>query len=439
MLIAGATLMSVTAFAQIVVDGTAEGLYGDPLAVQDTPTGFGDSFVGLVDFATGSEIDGIFAKIEGGNLYVVVSGNLESNFNKLELFIDTGVPGQNKLRGDNADVDFNGLNRMGDDGSGNGLTFDADFSPKYWFSVTGGDNTTYNLYANAAILEPGGGGYGAYAGTTTAASDGTLSGGDNFQNYKVTINNSNAAGVTDFSIDGAGDVRTGVEFCIPLASLGNPSSMKISAMVNGLFHDYLSNQVIAGVGGLSNLAEPRAVNFANIAGNQYVQIGSGPITDVLAPTSYTLGPQGAEEGTNDVSKVTTSDDIRAVAFNTTVANNNIPSIRYTFFFTSPVTTGITELKATFENQSQFANHEIRGGFVNASNNNSFFDVFTDVDITPNVDKVRVASLTNPADIAAVVAGDGTVKTALRGRKVGVMPAQKHRLRVDMAKLEVTHN
>jgi len=170
-------------------------------------------------------------------------------------------------------------------------------------------------------------------------------------------------------------------------------------------------------------------------GHPNIVVCEGPIT--LAPTAYTLGPQGSEEGANDVAKVQTSDDVRAVAFNTTVANNNIPSIRFTFFFTSPVTTGITELKATVEHQSQFANHEVRIEFVNASNNNAFFQVDSMVQGTPNADVTRSGSLTNAGDIAAVVAGDGTVKTTARGRKVGVMPAQKHRLRVDMAKLEVS--
>jgi len=161
----------------------------------------------------------------------------------------------------------------------------------------------------------------------------------------------------------------------------------------------------------------------------------GPIE--LLPDSYTLGPQGSEEGTNDVAKVQTSDDVRAVAFNTTVANNNIPSIRFTFFFTSPVTNGITELKATVEHQSQFANHEVRIEFVNATNNNAFFQVDSMVQGTPNADVTRSGSLTNAGDIAAVVAGDGVIKTTCRGRKVGVMPAQKHRLRVDMAKVDVS--
>lgn len=166
---------------------------------------------------------------------------------------------------------------------------------------------------------------------------------------------------------------------------------------------------------------------------------SGPITETLAPTSYVVGPQGSEEGANDVSKIVTSDNVRAVAVNTTVANTNIPSIRYTFNFTSPVTSGITELKSTVEHQSQFANHEVRLEFVNANNNNQFIQVDIMVQSTPNTDVVRSGSLTNAGDIASVVALNGLVKTTARGRKVGVMPAQLHRLRIDQAQLTVTYN
>jgi hypothetical protein len=159
----------------------------------------------------------------------------------------------------------------------------------------------------------------------------------------------------------------------------------------------------------------------------------------LAPTSYVVGPQGSEEGANDVNKIATSNDVRAVATNTAVANNNIPSIRYTFNFDSPVTSGITKLESIVEHQSQFANHEVRLEFVNASNNNAFIQVDVMVQTTPNVDVVRSGSLTNAGDIATVVSGSGLVKTTARGRKVGVMPAQTHRLRIDQAQLKVTYN
>jgi hypothetical protein len=94
----------------------------------------GTATSGQVDYANGSELDAAYAYVDMNNqiLYLFLSGNLESNFNKLEIFFDTVAGGQNRLRGDNSGVDFGGLNRMGDDGSGNGLTFDQGFEADYW-------------------------------------------------------------------------------------------------------------------------------------------------------------------------------------------------------------------------------------------------------------------------------------------------------------------
>ncbi|GIV17495.1 MAG: hypothetical protein KatS3mg022_2930 [Armatimonadota bacterium] len=264
-----ASFLFVTAtFAQPVIDGSWDPVY-QVLAVQNTQTGFGDSNLGQVDYANGSELDVAYGTYHSGWLYLLLAGNLESNFNKLEIFFDTRPGGQNRLRGDNPDVDFNGLNRMGDDGSGNGLTFDPDFEADFWVGVTGG-GSPYRLYANYAEL--GSPGLGLYLGNTGAASDGALVDGSNPFGIRVTINNSNAGGVTAGTGAGNGaDVMTGVELAIPLSALGNPTTpyIKVSAFINGVGHDYLSNQVLAGIGGGGNLGEPRQVNFGNIPGNQY--------------------------------------------------------------------------------------------------------------------------------------------------------------------------
>jgi len=273
-----AGLLSAAALAQTpTIDGTRDALYGTPIVVQNTPTGFGDSNLGQVDYANGSELDAAYAYVDTTNsiLYLFLAGNLESNFNKLEIFFDTVAGGQNRLRGDNANVDFNGLNRMGDDGSGNGLTFDAGFEADYWIGITGG-GSPYALYANWAQLLTGGGGPGDYLGTTGAASDGTLTGGNNPNGIRVTINNSNTGGVTSSLADptAAAAVSTGIELAIPFAAIGitGTPTIKISAFINGSGHDFLSNQVLGGVGGLGNLGEPRNVNFANIAGDQYFTV-----------------------------------------------------------------------------------------------------------------------------------------------------------------------
>ena len=186
-----------SAGAAPVIDGMLDASYVQ-LAVQGNQTAFGDNSDGSVDIGNGSELDGLYAVESGGVLYVFLAGNLESNFNKLELFFDTESGGQNTLRNDNVDIDFNGLNRMGEDPDNPednpGMTFDAGFEADYWFSCTnGGDPTT--IYANFASLN---GFYGDYLGSTTPGSDGTLEGGSNPYGIFCTLDNSNVEGVPGY-------------------------------------------------------------------------------------------------------------------------------------------------------------------------------------------------------------------------------------------------
>ena len=253
------------------VDGTLDGAYGAALSTQTTQTQFGDANISLTDYANGSELDAAYGYISGGVLYLFLAGNLESNFNKLELFLDTKTGGQNQLRSDNPNVDFNGLNRLA------GLKFDAAFSPDYYIGWSGGyDGSGYRLFANWAELLTAGGGAGNYLGSNTAATAGALSGGTNPDGIAITINNSNAGGVGGgcSAASGAG-VSTGAEYAIPLSAIGSPSSgcIKVLAAVNGSGHDYFSNQFAAPLpAGTCNLGEPSLVDLSQIAGDQYFQI-----------------------------------------------------------------------------------------------------------------------------------------------------------------------
>ena len=187
-----------------VMDGTLDAGYGGPKFLQDNYTGFGNANSGSPTSANGSEIDAVYAVVYNNGtpndptddvLYVFIAGNVETNFNKLDLFFDTGVAGQNRLLGSNAGVDFNGLNRMGDDGSGNGLTFDTGFNADYWIGFTNGGGPTA-LYMNYAQILPAGGGPGFYCGTAAPQSNGVLTGGDvGAPALLGTIDNSNTAGV----------------------------------------------------------------------------------------------------------------------------------------------------------------------------------------------------------------------------------------------------
>jgi len=282
--------------AALTVDGTLDADYGAALATQTTQTQFGDATDGNIDFTNGSELDGIYARKIGSWLYIFVSGNLQSNFNKLELFFDSKSGGQNRLRGDNPNVDFDGLNRMGDNGGGNGLTFDSGFDADYWLGITNGDGGSgHRLFVNYAELLTNGGGSGYYVGEGFAGGTGTLSGGTNPYGIRVSINNSNTAGVIggcDAS-SGAG-VTTGVEIYIHDDALGivgvptDAKEIKITAMVNGGGHDFLSNQVMASLPtGTCNLGEPRDVDFGTFAGDQFVTLSLGE--NVPGATPWLLG------------------------------------------------------------------------------------------------------------------------------------------------------
>ena len=267
------------------------------------------------DDAVGSEIDGLFAFVDtaSNQLFVLVTGNIQTVFNKYSLFFDVQPGGQNHLRGDNPDVDFNGLNRMGDDGTGNGLIFDAGFEPDYWVSIgTGG--APVQQFMNASVLrtdgillDPGTGfplDYGSFDGGDKAVFfpvpfagplapiqdgftpsltanygprllqldpfnpiDGTLTG---------TIDNSNIEGVTATTIGNPQDVTTGFEMSIRLDEVGwdGVSDIKIAGFLHSGGYDFFSNQAIGGLPSPDQLADPRDLDLNTIAGDQFINLSA---------------------------------------------------------------------------------------------------------------------------------------------------------------------
>ncbi|MEM9186686.1 MAG: PEP-CTERM sorting domain-containing protein [Planctomycetota bacterium] len=163
--------IAAAATAQPTLNGTAvgdEAFYGAALSTQNTRTGFGDGS-GNPDVivtgnnlgdAGGSEIDQVFGTVSNGRLYVLITGNLEGNFNKLNLFIDSGpvggVPtdvGVNQLDGANLPTGLDGfccgVSNPADpnppaDGAlqkMSGLTFDTNFTADYAMVFSHGRET----------------------------------------------------------------------------------------------------------------------------------------------------------------------------------------------------------------------------------------------------------------------------------------------------------
>ena len=146
--IAAIALASSSAIAIPVVDGTADVEYGAALSTQNTNTQFGNANSGdPINGGGGSELDQVFGYISGGRLYVTLAGNLETNFNKIDVFIDSEVGGSNVIDGFSlpSGVDQFCCGGNGTDPNNTGalqrldsLTFDAGFSADHYLTFTHG-------------------------------------------------------------------------------------------------------------------------------------------------------------------------------------------------------------------------------------------------------------------------------------------------------------
>ncbi len=265
----GLVLAAQLAVAQPVIDGSArDPLYGPALVEQDTNTQFGDSTLGRVGTAGGSELDAVYGTIYDGHLYLVFSGNLESNGNNLEIFIDSVAGGQNRLLSTNP---ASGLTRMSDDPNDDvesGLTFSAGFEADYWVAVNvfGEPTEAFVDYARlSSDLDPGEFFYVGQTFLDCGANGGVLTMGDTgAPDIRVNVDNRNVLGVVGGPEPTAlsDEVLTGVEVCIPLSAIGSPTgAIAITAFINSGSHDFASNQFLGGLFGSENLGEPRDIDL----------------------------------------------------------------------------------------------------------------------------------------------------------------------------------
>lgn len=155
-----AAMLGSHANAQPLVDGTADAAYGPALSIQDTTTQFGDNnSPDLIDTENGgSELNQVFATVANDGtqdrLYVTLTGNLENNFNKFEVYIDSlaGV-GQNEIVGADLPAGVDGF-CCGGFGTTDGalqrqdfLVFDAGFDADYYLTFSnGGENIGGNSF-----------------------------------------------------------------------------------------------------------------------------------------------------------------------------------------------------------------------------------------------------------------------------------------------------
>ncbi|GAA5483072.1 hypothetical protein [Haloferula sargassicola] len=255
----------------VICNGLREEAYGSALAVQTVQTQFGDNY---------SELDAAYATVQDGKLFLLLTGNLEGNFNKLEIFIDSSSA-----------VTSNVLNAAGNDFSNvmDGMIFDAGFTPDYHVIARRGHGSTDQFDLDFAALGSGqsvgftnvfGGSQEGSAVVTGGT--GTLA----VQPIGVAYRNDNTAGVAGGT--GAADataaqaVVTGFEMSIDLADLGQPGGgdIKILAFVTSSDHTFASNQFLGGLpvdrdgagSGTSNLGTTSAIDLGAIEGDQWFAV-----------------------------------------------------------------------------------------------------------------------------------------------------------------------
>lgn len=284
-------------WAAPVVDGTRDAGYGSALAVQTVQTQFGDSGGG---FGAGGELDAGYAVVEGGRLYVMLTGNIHNNFNKVSVFIDSKAGGETVLS-NVPQYDFNNVSQnLG------GMTFDNSFGADYHlFGRWGGGGNQFEVdiadraggVSSSVNVNGGGAGVGAgtpvQSGVVNPGNNGVDSSGNRTlagflaSPLEFGFNNSNTGGVTAGT--GAADqvaaaaVMTGFEFSIALSDIGNPTDfIRIHAVYGNGDNNFHSNQTLGGLPvGTGNLGGDGAggftgslsgVDFNEFAGDQYFTV-----------------------------------------------------------------------------------------------------------------------------------------------------------------------
>jgi len=259
---------------QPIVDGTIAGdSYGNAVSIQAVETGFGDNL---------NELDAAYCTSADNRLYLALTGNLEDNFNVIEIFIDSRAGGENILSG-----------MPGNDGTivMAGMAFDAGFEADFHIFVRHG-------FANGDRFdldfgELGTPNYSFYDDVFLGSQEGSGATGTglNAEPIEVGFDNSNTGGVVGGS--GAADqseaqaVQTGLELSIALADLGFVSGdIRVCAFVNNADHNYASNQFLGpltppqenlGSDGNGTFTGFLSFSLASFTGDQFFTCGELPV------------------------------------------------------------------------------------------------------------------------------------------------------------------
>ena len=231
--------VTVNTFVPIVLDGTKDGRYGNPIAVQDVATNIGLNSSGndVLSGATGdySQLSAAYGVIDqpDNQFDLFMAGSLDLYNAHLDLLIDS-VPGQGA-------ANLNQLNGVGTWGSSpfSGTILDSDFRPDHIFTQTFGGGYSldyYNFdtssYTSETLTDPA---------TGTATSSGSV------PYFQERVNNAQLNNIIQPSQ--ASSITTGIEYAFSLSGLGYTSAdyssgdpIRVMALISYGSHYQYSNQ-----------------------------------------------------------------------------------------------------------------------------------------------------------------------------------------------------
>ncbi|HKQ46477.1 MAG TPA: proprotein convertase P-domain-containing protein [Phycisphaerae bacterium] len=204
-----------------------------PNALQDNPTGFGDSIPDPQDPSTGSELDQLFLANSATDLYIAVTGNTVRNDaleNTIIIFIDKDAGATPTILDTNGMTGSNALRNLDPEvaAAGAKLDFDPEYAVTVW-NVLGVQNARIYDLSNPTDT-----GVALTEGTDFAVDNNNLLGVNSDASYDPLAQQNNAATAT-----------LGFEFKLSLAAhlgnLANNATIRVQALlVNG--PGFISNQ-----------------------------------------------------------------------------------------------------------------------------------------------------------------------------------------------------
>ena len=266
--------------------------YGSPLYIQTVNTGFGNSAGG--GDATGSELDAVYAKVSGGNLYLFVAGCFQNNGNHLNVFIAGGGPGQNTLNVSPST-----------EAAMNGSIFATNFNATYMID---GNDSSGTFYVDGFPLPNGSQATQAYLGPVSLTGGiGSATFGSTTFALNNTLTSTMGTGGQALSGSSVGaSVTTGLEIVIPTSAIGyTGGAVNVLIDINGGGNGFLSNQFLPGLpvpsnnlgGSTFNFGPaPTPTNYVTFQVDMSAQVVTGVFTNGISPVTVSGSFEGWDNG-----------------------------------------------------------------------------------------------------------------------------------------------